>query len=161
MTCLFYCLWMPWKPEITFPFYWKSGFEVKWSWCMTTSDVTLVKPPFLSMSASVNGWKFSIGLNEEVEKFLLMLSFQKMSCLLFPSLKLANCSFPKASSSWTLEQFGPSCANSICRSHWIPPYLRGLRGEGDNYLVCPYTPTAHGALYPEGAKLAYWIQKFL
>ena len=35
---------------------------------MTTSDVTLVKSPFLSMSASVNGWKFSIGLNDKVEK---------------------------------------------------------------------------------------------
>ena len=51
---------------------------------MTTSDVTLVKSPFLSMSASVNGWKFSIGLNDKVEKFLLMLSFQKMSLSPFP-----------------------------------------------------------------------------
>ena len=42
----------------------------------------------------------------------------------------------------------------------MPHYLRGLKVEGDN-LVCPYTPTAHGALYPEGAKLACWIQKFL
>lgn len=49
-----------------------------------------------------------------------------------------------------LEQFGPPCANSICRSRWMSHHLRGLKVEDENYLVHPYTPTAHGALYPEG-----------
>lgn len=26
-----------------------------------------------------------------------------------------------------LEQFGPSCANSICRSRWMSHHLRGLK----------------------------------
>lgn len=37
-------------------------------------------------------------------------------------------------------------------SHWMPYQLRGLKNEGENYLVHSCIAIAHSVLYPEGAK---------